>query len=105
MTELHLSILGRTFKAFKKLNTAIKKLIRPTAHEVAQDGAIYVDGLDPATTATSIQSGAISDLVADWKNVTFGQLACNLAMTILTFVLCSNLFGPTFSYRLWQGVH
>jgi hypothetical protein len=100
--------LAALSKPSKKLNTAVKKLIRPTAHEVAQDGAIYVDGLDPATTATSIQSGAISDLVADWKNVTFGQLACNLAMTILTFVLCSNLFGPTFSYRLWQdnlGLH
>ncbi len=49
-----LSSLAALSKPFKKLNTALKKLIRPTAPELVQVGAIYVDGLDPATTATSI---------------------------------------------------
>jgi len=35
----------------QKLHVAIKKMIRPAA---PKDGALYVDGLDPATTATSI---------------------------------------------------
>ncbi len=46
-------------------------MIRPAEPE---DGVLYMDGLDPATTPTSIRSGAINDLLADWKNVTFAHL-------------------------------
>jgi hypothetical protein len=46
-------------------------MLRPAA---PKDGAIYVDWLDPATTAASIRSGAIYDLLADWKNEILAHL-------------------------------
>jgi len=49
-----------------------------------------VDGLGPATTATSIWSGAINILLADWRNVTLSHLAMHSGHTKLTFVLFLN---------------
>jgi len=69
--------LAALSKPSVKINKAIKKLIRPVAMELpatADDKDTYVDGLDPATTATSIRTGAINDLVADWKNISFAHL-------------------------------
>jgi hypothetical protein len=38
------------------------------------DKETYADVLDPATTAISIQTGAINDLVTDWKKNSFAHL-------------------------------
>ena len=49
--------LAAILRPATKLNKAIKKLVRPATAELPStiaDKAIYVDGLDPATTATSI---------------------------------------------------
>jgi hypothetical protein len=68
--------LAALSKPSVKINKA-KKLIRPVAMELPatiDDKETYADVLDPATTAISIQTGAINDLVTDWKKNSFAHL-------------------------------
>jgi hypothetical protein len=42
--------------------------------DTIDDKETYVDGRCPVTMATSIQTGAINDLAAEWKNISFAHL-------------------------------